>query len=276
MKWPLPAEELETWAFIQQKLPGCPGIPQLFAAGVHEGEPYAVTELLGRDLSKVAERFDASDRPRRWRGVRVLGRLVLRRLQALHGAGIVHCDVSPYNVLLGRAASGGAEDVAPYLIDFGLARTWPGAGPLGGEHGTAEFASVRAAEGRERTPADDLEALGWTMLWLVFGDLPWCDWQFEAVDQLELVARIRAAKLKILREGWGKLRRMERKWAVLADIPAELDGFMKACGAGSARPTAPPDYQLLAMILGGRQGLSEEEAEQEDLREFRAHVWPML
>uniref|UniRef100_A0A7S4V490 Casein kinase I n=2 Tax=Alexandrium monilatum TaxID=311494 RepID=A0A7S4V490_9DINO len=264
------------WTRVQEQLPGCMGLPQLFDSGMHEGEPYAVTQLLGADLTKVIQRFDPWDRLRRWRGVRVLGRMVLRRLEALHSAGIVHCDVSPYNVLLGRPGGGGCEDVVPYIIDFGLARSWPGSGPLGAEHGTAEFASVRAAEGRERRPEDDLEALGWTMVWLLLGDLPWCEWQFEMKVHLELVARIRAAKLRILQEGWWKLRSLEPRWAMLADIPVELSSFMKTSNSLSTRPTPPPDYRLLAALLGGRRGLSAEEAEREDLREFRAHVWPML
>merc|ERR1719195_1466588 len=115
--------------------------------------------------------MERSSRQQRWQAVRVIGRMLLRRLEAIHACGYVHCDVSPYNVLFGSAVHEGYGSrgpvAVPYLIDFGLARACPGA-PLGAEHGTLEFASARTAAGGPRVWHDDLEALGWVLAFLLF------------------------------------------------------------------------------------------------------------
>ncbi|WP_434744240.1 bifunctional serine/threonine-protein kinase/ABC transporter substrate-binding protein [Streptomyces sp. A-14] len=74
--------------------------------------PWLATEFVpGPTLSDIVARRG----PLPVRSVTVLGRLLARALAAVHGAGLVHRDVKPGNVLL--TASG------PRLIDFGIART---------------------------------------------------------------------------------------------------------------------------------------------------------
>ncbi|MYX17345.1 ABC transporter substrate-binding protein [Streptomyces sp. SID8374] len=73
--------------------------------------PWLATEFVpGPTLSEVVARCG----PLPARSVLVLGRLLARALTAVHGAGLVHRDVKPGNVLL--TADG------PRLIDFGIAR----------------------------------------------------------------------------------------------------------------------------------------------------------
>lgn len=73
--------------------------------------PWLATEFVpGPTLSEVVARCG----PLPSRSVHVLGRLLSRALTAVHGAGLVHRDVKPGNVLL--TADG------PRLIDFGIAR----------------------------------------------------------------------------------------------------------------------------------------------------------
>ncbi|MEV1087016.1 bifunctional serine/threonine-protein kinase/ABC transporter substrate-binding protein [Streptomyces microflavus] len=73
--------------------------------------PWLATEFVpGPTLSEVVARCG----PLPTRSVHVLGRLLSRALTAVHGAGLVHRDVKPGNVLL--TADG------PRLIDFGIAR----------------------------------------------------------------------------------------------------------------------------------------------------------
>lgn len=286
LKWTLEPQELGTWKAIQRAVPGFPGLPPLLDSGWHKGERYAVTTLLGRDCRWLLPHFKNRSRAQRWRAVRVLGRMLLRRLQAVHRCGYIHCDISPYNVLFGcteyddknNGGKGEGPALVPYLIDFGLARPHPGQ-PLGAEHGTVEFVSVRSAAGGPRLPEDDLEALGWVMVFLVVGDLPWLGWEEDMLEELkmrafltsgtelqkrlELVDRVRQAKIEVL---------CGRK----VDMPPELDAYLQACSWADPKPLDPPDYQLLAGLLGGRPGLDPEGGEREDIQECRAHVVSLL
>merc|ERR1719282_1653445 len=96
---------------------------------------------------------------------------MLRRFEALHKCGYVHCDVSLGNILLG--CHNGPQEYSPHIVDFGLARPYPGGGPMSGDLGSAEWSSIRSAEGGERRPEDDLEALGWVLANGMFETLPW-------------------------------------------------------------------------------------------------------
>jgi len=68
-----------------------------------------------------------------------------------------------------------------YLIDFGLSKKY--IDPKTGEHvkfknnhrlnGTARFASIHALEGYELSRRDDLESLGYVLVYLLKGNLPW-------------------------------------------------------------------------------------------------------
>merc|ERR1719350_2552117 len=131
-------------------------------------------DLLGPTLGKALELAKLKKVPagRRWQLVSLVGRLLLRRLKALHERGWVHCDLNPGNVLVGRRGEAeGPERWRPFLVDFGSAQREGAAAPA--HLGTVEFNSVRSADGGCRLPWDDLEGLGWMLCFFILGDLPW-------------------------------------------------------------------------------------------------------
>ena len=94
-----------------------------------------------------------------------------------HSKGYLHRDIKPDNFTMGVNKN---EDTV-YLVDYGLAK--PYLDFIKGNHipfsddkrltGTARYASINAHLGYEQGRRDDLESLGYTLIYLHTGSLPW-------------------------------------------------------------------------------------------------------
>lgn len=104
---------LRTEAAAVRRLPGwC--TPRLLIDASDEAPPYLVREYIeGPSLTQFVEGLG----PLEPEQLRALAEALARTLAAVHGAGLVHCDIEPANVLL--AADG------PRLIDFTIAQERP-------------------------------------------------------------------------------------------------------------------------------------------------------
>lgn len=130
----------------------------------HDGIPCLVLEYLpSRSLAAVtAERGSLPQRE-----VAAVGAQVASGLAAVHDAGIVHRDVTPYNVLL-------AEDGTAKIADFGIARAL-GEGTVTDAKvivGTPAFLSPEVAAGGQATAASDVFSLGATLYAAMEGSPP--------------------------------------------------------------------------------------------------------
>eukprot|EP00747_Dinoflagellata_sp_TGD_P022376 gnl/TRDRNA2_/TRDRNA2_129063_c0_seq1.p1 gnl/TRDRNA2_/TRDRNA2_129063_c0~~gnl/TRDRNA2_/TRDRNA2_129063_c0_seq1.p1 ORF type:complete len:709 (+),score=97.04 gnl/TRDRNA2_/TRDRNA2_129063_c0_seq1:110-2128(+) len=283
VKWPAPKDEVLAFKAIVEKAPKhCIGLPLLYDSGSYKGQSYLVTELLGSPMNRVFASLATRPKKERWRAVCVIGRLMVRRLQALHSCGYVHCDISPENILLGPAR--GNDDppgtVGLYLIDFEQAQKHPEGQMLDPEVGSAEWSSIRSAEAEcERLPEDDLEALGWVLLTGLLGELPWFEWLSQAYrdwsskwTKMQVIKQVRWAKIRLLDDGW-----KPPGWKKSTKVPKHLAGFIRTCRPGMLG-TAPgsPDYAALDTLLGGDPDHTLEEAERADLSEFREILASLL
>ncbi|MFE1752635.1 serine/threonine-protein kinase [Streptomyces anandii] len=130
----------------------------------HDGRPWIVMELVeGRSLAdEVKEQGRVEPRE----AARV-GLWVLRALRAAHGAGVLHRDVKPGNVLLG-------QDGRVLLTDFGIAQiegdtTITRTGEV---VGSVDYLAPERVRGHDPGPASDLWALGATLYTAVEGLSP--------------------------------------------------------------------------------------------------------
>ncbi|MFC9279306.1 serine/threonine-protein kinase [Streptomyces collinus] len=130
----------------------------------HDGRPWIVMELVeGHSLADAVKergRIDPREAAR-------IGLWVLRALRAAHTAGVLHRDVKPGNVLLGR-------DGRVLLTDFGIAQiegdtTITRTGEV---VGSVDYLAPERVRGHDPGPSSDLWALGATLYTAVEGRSP--------------------------------------------------------------------------------------------------------
>ncbi|MDN3252322.1 serine/threonine-protein kinase [Streptomyces mutabilis] len=128
-----------------------PAVVDVYDVAVVDDQPWIVMELVrGRSLGDALQEGTLGAHEAARIGLQVLG-----ALEAAHAAGVLHRDVKPDNVLLGRH-----DRVV--LTDFGIARI-EGDTDLtetGGFVGSPEYIAPERVLGRRPGPASDLWSLG--------------------------------------------------------------------------------------------------------------------
>ncbi|MGC3004163.1 serine/threonine-protein kinase, partial [Streptomyces sp. G35A] len=153
--------EREAWAAARV---ADSNVVTVYDVATEGGRPWIVMELV-RGLS-LAEVLDAEG-PLPPRRAALIGAEVLAALRAAHGAGVLHRDVKPANVLI-------ANDGRIVLTDFGIAMV-EGSSALtmtGEVVGSPEFLAPERALGRTPGPESDLWSLGVLLYAAVEGHSP--------------------------------------------------------------------------------------------------------
>ncbi|KAJ6327627.1 hypothetical protein OIU78_014485 [Salix suchowensis] len=159
---------------LYKTLQGGTGIPNVKWFGV-EGDYYVlVMDLLG---PSVEDLFKFCDRKLSLKSVLMLADQMINRVKFVHSKSFLHRDINPDNFLMGLGRL--ANQV--YAIDFGLAKKYRDTSTH--QHipyrenknptGTARYASMNTHLGIEQSRRDDLESLGYVLMYLLSGSLPW-------------------------------------------------------------------------------------------------------
>lgn len=161
-------------AKLLRHLQGGTGIGNVYFADVDGDYNVMVMDLLGPSLEDL---FNYCNRKLSLKTVLNLADQMLDRVEYLHSKNFIHRDIKPDNFLVGSGKKGRTL----YMIDFGLAKRYRD--PRTHQHipykenknltGTARYASVNAHLGLEQSRRDDLESVGYVLLYLLVGSLPW-------------------------------------------------------------------------------------------------------
>ena len=166
------------------------GIPKVYCYGNNAAHNLLVEELLGKSLEDI---FNANGKPFSLKTVCVLGIEMIKRIQYIHSKYYIHRDIKPDNFMIGR----GVNEKKIYIIDFGLAKKYYSASKAQhikfctGKHliGTARYCGRNAHRGYEQGRRDDIESIGYVLMYFLLGILPWQGLKVKKnEDQFERIA----------------------------------------------------------------------------------------
>ena len=165
---------LENEAYIMSYLNG-PRIPSVKSFGYSGDYNVLIMELMGKSLEDLFENL-----PNKKMSIRCvcnLGYQMMEIMEYIHNKHIIHRDIKPDNFVMGK----GAKSKYLYLLDFGLSKKYRSSSTL--KHyplikrkkltGTARYASINALNGITQSRRDDLEAIGYVLMYFLIGKLPW-------------------------------------------------------------------------------------------------------
>jgi|UniRef100_A0A6C0DUB4 casein kinase 1 len=137
----------------------------------HKGKKIIVLDLLGSSLESLLSKHKKFG----MKTIINLGISMIKIMKYIHSCGYIHRDLKPDNFVTGY------EDKSKlFCIDLGMAKKYI---KKNGEHntfnihskfcGTARYASISAHKFYEQSRKDDLEAIGYILVYLYKGVLPW-------------------------------------------------------------------------------------------------------
>lgn len=183
-----------------------PDIVQVFDAGVFEGQPFLVMELLqGETLRSRLERSE------RWglTPASAVAQQMARALSVIHREGMVHRDVTPGNIFLLEQTPEFPE-LRTKLLDFGIAKKMASESRIttsGALVGSPAYMSPEQARSEALGAPSDLWSLGAVLFRTITGEDA-----FQGKSLTEVLFAICTGDIP-------------RPTQVNPELPAELDGF---------------------------------------------------
>ena len=179
-------------AKILRSLQKIEGIPEIYWYGCDPKKKCKalVMQLLGKSLEYRLKRQGKFS----MKTILLLASQLIEIIKNMHGRGVLHRDIKPDNIILGR----GKAYKTVYLIDYGISKRYI---KSSGDHiiltnykpfiGTMRYASESAHHGFELSRKDDLESVGYSLLYMSKGSLPWMHQGYKIEEKKEKIGEMK-------------------------------------------------------------------------------------
>ena len=173
---------LENEATILEYLQGS-NIPKFVSYGYNKAHNILIMQLLDKSLDD----FFCQLKSFSIKTTAMLGYQMINILKYIHDKHIIHRDIKPDNFSMGPKEL----NAHLYIVDFGLAKKYRSSRTLKqlpltkrkGLTGTARYASINALQGYEQSRRDDLESVGYVLMYFLRGNLPWQNIKSKTKDE---------------------------------------------------------------------------------------------
>ena len=214
------------------------GLPKFFGFGEKPDYFYLIMDFLGPNLSQLLnfcgkKKFTLGT-------VCLIAMQMLNRIEYIHKRHYLHRDIKPENFCIGNEENTNII----YLIDYGLAKRFKD--NKTNQHipyregrafiGTARYVSINCHLGVEQSRRDDLSSIGYVLVYLLKGSLPW-----QGLKGSDKMTRIVEKKVQIPNE------------VLCAGLPNEFVHYLNYCK--NLKYEERPDYKFLKGLFGRLLGL---------------------
>ena len=157
------------------------GVPEIFWYGSIENKNILALELLGKTLDNL---FEECGNTFTMKTVLMIAIQLIERIETIHTKNIIHRDLKPDNFMIGV----GSLDKIIHIIDFGLSVQYKvdidsNQTETNGKHidycksnsfaGSLRYSSIRNHKGITQSRRDDLESIGYILIYFMKKKLPW-------------------------------------------------------------------------------------------------------
>ena len=232
------------------------GIPKFYGFGDKENYYYLIQEFLGPNLSQLLnycgkKKFTLGT-------VCLLAMQMINRIEYMHKRHYIHRDIKLDNLCIGNEENTNTL----YLIDYGLAKRFKD--NKTNQHipyrekrqfvGNKRMASINAHLGLELSRRDDLISIGYNLIYLLKGGLPW-----QGIKGKDRSNKLAQKKIQIPND------------VLCSGLPNEFLHYLNYCK--NLKFEERPDYKFLKGLFGKLLGyLNKEEHSKNSKKEEESKI----